>query len=309
MNGDPVVVYGPLRGGTTMIRLMLDGHPDLTVPGESDFLFDYLRQDGDHWRYDMDDLAESRIFQDSGLTLPQEKDGAAAVRAMVEQMAVKGRGRPVLVLHRHLYVSAKILSGMQVIRLQRDPRDVARSSIGMGWAGNVYHGLDAWLATERHWRDFVSAFPDVPVHALRYEELVKDPDGELRRICDFLKIDFTSDLLAYPARTSYAAPNPKFALQWRRKLSDREIQMIESRMENFWKNSGYEPSGLPLHKPNTFERMFLRFENRSTVWKHMIGRYGPVLPVIRGIGRRLRLPALKHAANRKISDIDRLHLK
>lgn len=309
MSADPIVVYGPLRGGTTMIRLMLDGHPDLTVPGETDFLFDHLHRHGDGWRYDVADLSSSRIFQASGLALPRDHDGQAALLSLVGQIAETGGGRPVLMLHRHLSDAARLLPGVRIIRLLRDPRDVARSSIGMGWAGNVYYGLDTWLETEQSWRDFIAAFPDIPVHVLRYEDLVKNPEGELKRICAFLGMAFTEDLLAYPSRTTYAAPDPKLASQWKRKLSDREIQLIESRMEPFWENSGYEPSGLPPHEPDARERTRLRLQNRAAVWKHMIGRYGPVLPVMRGIGRRLRLSGLKQAADKRIADIDRSYLK
>ncbi|TBN41792.1 sulfotransferase [Paracoccus subflavus] len=309
MSADPIVVYGPLRGGTTMIRLMLDGHPDLTVPGETDFLFDHLHRDGDGWRYEVDDLKSSRIFQDSGLAVPHGPNGQAALLDLVGQIAESGGGRPVLMLHRHLSEAATLLPGVRIIRLLRDPRDVARSAIGMGWAGNVYYGLDTWLETEKNWRDFIAASPDTPVHVLRYEDLVRNPEAELRRICAFLGIGFTEDLLAYPARTTYAAPDPKLASQWKRKLSDREVRLIESRLDPFWQDSGYEPSGLPVHRPDVSELMMLRMQNRAAVWKHMVGRYGPMLPVIRGLGRRLRLSGLKQAADKRIADIDRSYLK
>ena len=33
----PVIVFGALRSGTTLLRLMLNAHPDLNNPGEVDF--------------------------------------------------------------------------------------------------------------------------------------------------------------------------------------------------------------------------------------------------------------------------------
>ena len=54
---DAVILYGALRSGTTMLRLMLDAHPALSCPGESDFLFDHLRAEADTWRYDRRKMA------------------------------------------------------------------------------------------------------------------------------------------------------------------------------------------------------------------------------------------------------------
>ena len=36
------IFYGALRSGTTMLRLMLDAHPALICPGETDFIFEHL---------------------------------------------------------------------------------------------------------------------------------------------------------------------------------------------------------------------------------------------------------------------------
>ena len=36
--GPPLFVVGCGRSGSTMLRLMLDAHPDLAVPGESHFI-------------------------------------------------------------------------------------------------------------------------------------------------------------------------------------------------------------------------------------------------------------------------------
>jgi hypothetical protein len=39
---DIVFVYGALRSGTTVFRLMLDSHPKISNPDEMDFLFDHV---------------------------------------------------------------------------------------------------------------------------------------------------------------------------------------------------------------------------------------------------------------------------
>lgn len=305
----PIAVYGPLRGGTTMIRLMLDGHPALSVSGESDFLLDHIHLEGGSWRYDLSALAAGRIYQQSPIRINEELEGDVALRDMVEQVGRGGGGRPVLMLHRHLSTCADLLTGLKVIRLLRDPRDVARSSVGMGWAGNLFHGLDPWLETERSWHTFTKNHPDIPKHVLRYEDLVSDPQRELNSICTFLGIPYDDGMLAYPSHTTYAAPDPEFVFQWKHKLSERDVRLVEARAGKLWDECGYEPSGLPPLQLGSAERKRLWFQNRAAIWRHLFRRHGIIPPLARGLGRRLGWRKLEHAAAKRIDENDRRHLK
>jgi hypothetical protein len=70
----------------------------------------------------------------------------------------------------------------------RDPRDVGRSSIGMGWAGNSYYGIDHWLFSEREWDEAAPDLRPTNVMELRYEALFHDIDPELHRVCAFIGV-------------------------------------------------------------------------------------------------------------------------
>ena len=53
------VAFGALRSGSTMLRLMIEGHSGMACSGEHDFLFDHLVEGpGDGWHYDLDALTE-----------------------------------------------------------------------------------------------------------------------------------------------------------------------------------------------------------------------------------------------------------
>ena len=305
----PIVVFGPLRGGTTLIRLMLDEHPSLSVPGESDYLVDYIHATKDGWHYDIDRLTASRIFRDSGLTVPEGKSGEDTLRDMVAQIGRQGGGRPVLMLHRGLSKFLRLMPDAQVVRMLRDPRDVARSSIGMGWAGNLYYGLGPWLETESAWREFETAHPQASRHTVRYEDLVAEPEKNLGEICSFLNIAYDPAMLSYPQRTSYSAPDPSLSYQWKRKLSEREVQLVEARAGKIWDDCGYERSGLPAAKIGVASNNWLRLQNRTAIWRHMSERYGVVDPILRGFGRRLGMRRLERSAAARMSEVDRRHLK
>lgn len=302
------MVFGPLRGGTTLLRLMLDGHPGLSCIGESDYLFDHLSRTGAGWRYDRRALAEDRIFRASGLPVPDAADGAVALHDLVRRIGRDGT-LPVLMLHRHLEAAATLLPEARILRLTRDPRDSARSAVGMGWAGNVFHGVESWTRTERSWQAFEAGGHPNPVHRLRYEDLVAEPEARLAELCDFVGVPYDPGLLAYPGTTTYDRPDASLAFQWRRKQTPAELALVEHRLGPLLVQSGYEPSGHPPRAPTRAERVRLGLQNRAAVWRFLIGRYGPVAPVLRGLGRRLRLDGLERLAQGSMDKTAMRHLK
>jgi len=160
-------VFGALRSGTTLLRLMLKSHPEIQSPGEADFLFDHISHTpGGGWRYDREALA------------------------LVAAMAAGTSGRLCLNIRRHAGRMAALFPDAQVIHLLCDPRDVARSSIGMGWAGNSYFGVDHRIGTERGWDE--AAIPEARVLTVRYEMLMADLEAELPEIPVQLQL-WTSD--------------------------------------------------------------------------------------------------------------------
>ncbi len=308
MTADIAVCYGALRSGSTLLRLMLDAHPALNCPGESDYFLDHLILDDGPLRYDWDAMRADRIFRASGLERPGSLDGVEALHAMIEQIRRRGAGTPVLMLHRRFQLVPRLLPQARVLRLKRDPRDVARSNIGMGWAGNTYHGIDRWLATEADW-EAGAPHLTAPPHEIRYEDLILAPEPTLADACAFLGLPFDSAMLSYSSRTSYAAPDPSLVEQWRRKQTPDEVALVEGRLGERLIRYGYAPSGRPPHVPGTVERCRLWIENKAHVWGHMARRYGLFTVAQRGLARRLGLTRMANAAQARIDAITIRHLK
>lgn len=267
----PIFVFGALRSGTTLMRLMLKNHPAIQSPGEADFLFDHITRDGDGWRYDIDALKRDRIFRAKNIDLPEAVQGVDLARAMVEAMAASAPGQLSLNIHRNAPKMAAVFPEAQIIHLMRDPRDVARSSIGMGWAGNSYYGVEHWIGTEQGWDH--ATYPDAQVLDVRFETLMGNLEPELSRICEFLGLEFAPQMLKYYENSTYGPPNPGIAQKWREKASAREIALIEGRVGALLEARGYEPAGAPA-TPGGIEKLRLSAQNRLKRWRHNIDRYG-----------------------------------
>lgn len=305
----PVFVFGALRSGTTMFRLMLNAHPDLSNPGEADFLFDHLRLGPQGARYDLQALRDDRIFRAKALTLPDGLDGLPLLAEMLRQLDAKASARTSLNIHRHADRLAAALPGARIIHLLRDPRDVARSSIGMGWAGTLWHGVDHWVATEAGWDRAAPVFTPDQVLELRFEELLADLEGGLRRVCAFLGVTFAPEMLEYHRHSTYEPPDPKLAEQWRRKSSPREIAHVEAKAGALMVRRGYVLSGGPTTPPGAPERAALALRNKRAVWGHGLARYGAGLYFGEKATRWLGLKAPNRMLHLRMQEIAKQHLK
>lgn len=302
----PLFVYGALRSGTTLLRLMLKSHAAIQSPGEADFLFDHVtRTPGGDWTYDRSALERDRIYWAKELDMP-EGDGAELARGLIAEMARKDTGLLALSIHRNAPKMAALFPEAKIIHLLRDPRDVARSSIGMGWAGNSYYGVDHWVGTEKDWA--AAGIADAQVLTVRYETLMANLEPELARICGFLGFEFDPDMLKYYENSTYGPPDPGIAQKWKKKATPREIALIEGRCGPLLQACGYEPAGAP-GTPTALEAFGLSTQNRVKRWRHNINRYGLGLFVSHHAARALGLKGWAETLNARQEAIRIANLK
>lgn len=299
----PVFVFGALRSGTTVFRLMLDAHESIVNPGEVDFLFDHLQRDPSGpggWRYRKADLAEDRIFRAKGIDLPPELDGRELLLHMLSRLTGPEGVVTTLTVHRHPDRLLDLLPNARIFHMLRDPRDVARSSIGMGWAGNTYYGVDHWIATEKAWDGIKGKLNPDQVLNLRYEDLFGDTEAELRRVCAFLGMPYSFAMLTYHETSTYAPPDSRLVEQWRRKLSARDVALVESKAGRLMLARGYAPAAAP-HDPRAAERVSLWLSNKTYRFRFKARRYGFALVAGEMLTRRLGLARFNRHLRREIN--------
>lgn len=302
------ICYGALRSGTTVLRLMLNQHSHLTCPGESDFLVDHLTVGPDgQVHLDKDSLARDRFFADMNIPLPRS-EGREALAEMLQALNPDPDKVLVLMLHRGICQLHGLFPEMSVIHFVRDPRDVARSSIGMGWAGNVYWGVDHWQQTETEWDAFEALGRRADLE-MRYEALIHDPRATLQDMLSVLCLQWQDAMLEYDSQTTYEKPSTDLVDQWRRKQTPREIGLVEGRIGALLQGRGYAPSGHPVILPGAFGRCLLWASSRRFVWGNKFQRYGVRDSVLDFVARRLRMRRLARKLADRFSEIDAQHVK
>jgi hypothetical protein len=196
-------VVGVGRSGTTLLRLMLDAHPHLAIGPETQFVADLIGLDDP-----VDAIINSRTWGDFGLD-PDEfarrasgQDLAGVLRAFYGLYA-ESRGKPRWGEKTPGYVRsmdsiAAVLPEARFIHLIRDGRDVAlsRRARGMGADKPMAKTANLWRRRIEDARKQAKGLEGRYLE-LRYEDLVADPEPELRRICELIELDFDPAMLRH----------------------------------------------------------------------------------------------------------------
>jgi sulfotransferase family protein len=307
-----VFLVGSERSGTTMLRLMLDHHPQLAWAKEFEYAIDQVGDDGH--RPDVaefaDWLVQHRVFQETGFKIDPGLGYDDLVRSFVAQRGEEaGKAYVGATVHRHFDRLLEIWSDARFIHLVRDPRDVAPSVIKMGWAGTLYHGCARWVEAERLWDRLSNELPEDRHISIRFEDLLADPKEVLGELCTFLGLEFNKDMLAFHKDTTYDPTDPTASQRWKKTLSPNGIGLIEGRVGALLESRGYTPSGHPVVHPGAIMKAWLGCKNRIYRLGKRIKKYGIGLWAWALVTRRVSPNRLYRQTAQRMQAIDREHIR
>jgi hypothetical protein len=310
----PVFVVGVPRSGTTLLAAMLAAHSSFSCGPETHFFAALAKTDVRRllrrrsWPEAAARFLRSirlegdRVTTSYGLSeelvlskLRQRRPSVPAMLACVTEPLMQQLGKrrwveksPIHLLYlpsiRRYYPEACI------VRVVRDPRDVALSLCRVAWGPNSFaEGLLYW----RRFHDASAAFfdRDRRAHSLRYEDLVRQPETELQRLCGFLGEPFDSGMLSFErgaARLVRPAEDWKQNVLrpldagrtevWKQELSTGERSQAVSVVGDCLVRHGYPP-GVEIPGPDRFVQIHPLSE--------VLGRPAELLPWL--LAGRVRL--------------------
>ncbi len=301
----PIFLVGSERSGSTLLRLMLDHHPQLAFARESEFIVDRVSDQGD-WpelREYHDYIRQDRVALHSQVRINPSLPYPELVADFLKQQ----QGTKELIgatVHRNFHRLPHLWPEARYIYLVRDGRDVAQSVVGFGWAGNVYRAADWWARAHQEWCQLRARLrPDQYVQ-VRYEDLVKSAAEELRRLCDFLGIAYSDRMLTYPERSTYKLPDQNLAFQWRRRMKPLDVQIVEARVGSLLDHYGYERSQHPELRLSAWDECRLELQSRHLRFRHRVRTYGAALCLAECVTRWTRMKQAHRRFKRAMDAID-----
>jgi hypothetical protein len=303
---DPVFLVGSERSGTTLLRLMLDHHPAIAFDKEADYIVTMVSDGGvlpSPQRY----LEWVTTVRGMEYAVEPLRSYPELVNDFLRQKQSESGGKPHVgaTIHRNFDRLRFLWPDARYIHLVRDPRDVARSVVQKGWAGNVYQGSEFWLDAERCWDALVRSLGDGRAIEVRYEELVTQTEQVLSALCKFIGVDYSPAMLEYAADApQYPPPDPGLAAQWRTKLDPRDVALVEARIGAMLRARGYAPSGYPRPKISPVRHRLLLAEGRLQQLRSRLGVFGLRVVAVDVIARHLHLGRLERHARTRMNAIE-----
>ena len=309
---EPVFLIGSERSGTTLLRLMLDHHPDIAFNLESDFLVADISAAGafpdvaDYRRR----LLLNRVFHHSHFAIAPALPFRELVNDFLYQRLERDGKRIVGATVHHGFSRLRYLwPRAKYIYLLRDGRAVAHSVVEVGWAGNAYVGAQCWIDAEREWAACQPLLPHDSWMEVRYEDLIAAPEAQLRRLCGFLGVGFSARMYDYARTSSYSLPDPRAGCRWRQQMRPREIQLVEARIGSQLAARGYERCCREPPRVGALGARWLQWRSRLGVLRRRIVTFGLRLAVLELLSRRLGWSVVHGRIQRAIDTVIDQNLK
>jgi len=272
----PFFIVGFQRSGTTLLRAMLDSHPDVAIPLDTvglwaryeDRLEEYgdLADEANAHRLVANLLAEERLqlweepIEIDEVLGRRQRDGYPGIieASYLAYAARKGKSRWGDKDPGNMTRLDRVLGWFpdaQIVHIIRDGRDACLSHMRQSF------GHSELLPCAVDWREQVWWVRSIGrilgmdrYFELRYEDLVEDTEGVLRNLCDFLELPYSDALQSYHERRDEMVPESKRELwpllaepprrdnlyRWRDEMSEGRRVCFEKRAGDVLQEMGYE---------------------------------------------------------------------
>lgn len=241
----PLFVVTLARSGSTLLRYLLDTHPDVVCPSELD-LADLLHHTADTWNRTLEGMGEREQVEAVGpppYYAPEACDRARETVVALMERCARTAGATVfcdksITTIDHLSVVSRCLPDASFIFLYRYPLDMIASGIEASrWGYNAY-GFSPYVSANpgnfvaalgHYWADrtskmleFERACPS-PHTRIYYERLCDDPAGTMDHLAAFLGLDLDPGLVERSLKTKHGRGRSDYKIDFSGEISPSSI--------------------------------------------------------------------------------------
>ena len=297
----PIFIACAPRSGSTLLRLILDAHPQLAVPSPCwmyELNYPYLYSYGDLSNKDnfcalAQDVHDNKFVQNLELGVDVEELMGLATeqnfKGIYEGIHIyyakgKGKVRWGEKSPRDCFWVDDIVRDFpdaQIVHLTRDGRDMA---IDICQAeemlpNNLYAGANIWRENNMAVINSAKNLDSKNYYRVRYEDLCADPEPTLKKVCDFLGEDYDSAMLAHhetdstkhwSSKSNHVKTgrpiNTDYCEMYKTRLPEGDIQTLDAFIGDLLKEFGYPVSQSPQQISPKLAAQLMESETVSAPW-------------------------------------------
>jgi len=279
---NPVFIIGTERSGTNLLRLILNAHPDIAVPHPPHIvklftplapLYGDLSSDDNFRRLIVDvcRMVELHTYPWEIRPDPERVFREAVARELIciyfaiydQYLEYTGKKRwccKSTFMIDHVADILRFHPDARFIFMVRDGRDVAvsaKSSIFNHY--HVFYSARRWQREQRLGLEWLKKLPHDQIMLLKYEELTAAPVTAVKKLCAFLDLPYSDNMLEYH-RFNEAKKSGALSISWKntakpvipgnqgkfhRLLTEREVLQFEATALHELQELGYETVNQP----------------------------------------------------------------
>lgn len=274
----PIFLAGVDRSGIGFLGELLESHPNIAISRRTNFWSFYYKRFGDLSQLNNLDICLNQMMRNSRIQrlkpqpdrlrrdFLQDEPSYPRLFALLEEQYMERLGKSrwgdkSLGSERYADIIMNAYPQAKMVHVIRDPRDRYASQYnhrGVG-KGELGAGIALWLwsvrVAERNFQKYKGRYKIV-----QYEALVRDPETQLRMLCDFLDETYSPIMLSFHngddnvfepdistkllAREIWTTSIGRFQTD----LTTEEIAFIQLCTQKLMVRYGYQTSPIPLSR-------------------------------------------------------------
>lgn len=249
----PIFIVGTMRSGSTLLRLILDGHPDIAIGEETGFMGAVAATKAiPNWRYGREWYGRLGWTEDELDERLRDFYGGMFER-FAERQGKKRWGEKTPLHSEHIAEMGSIFPDAVFVGIVRHPGAVV-SSLKKRFHYSVPEGATYWTGTNAEILRRAAELGDERFAVVRYEDVVTSPEPTLRALVSWLGETWSDDLLRHhDVQAAKGAPRlvdgststrepirPERADAWRDALAAPDVAELRARTGPLAHYFGYD---------------------------------------------------------------------
>ena len=240
-----IFIIGVGRSGTSLLQSILNSHSKISFLPETQFLRNYVFKKNvsinkSNYKEIISQLEKDPRFSRLNICpkiVIEKSKNMIDVYRNITNFYLKNKNKEIIgdkdpKIIENIEVLNYFFPNSKIIHIIRDPRDVVLSRTKAKWSKKYpyfMHSIIYYLQMTLGRKMLYKYFNKNNFYELKYEDLIKDPNYELKKICNFLEVEYENNILNYHNSSKELVSKDEF--EWKKET----FKPVDNKNSNKWK--------------------------------------------------------------------------
>ena len=240
-----IFIIGVGRSGTSLLQSILNSHSEISFLPETQFLRNYVFKKNilineSNYRQIIKQLENDSRFSRLNIypeLVIEKSENMIDVYKSITNLFLKNKNKKIVgdkdpKIIENIKSLNYFFPNSKIIHIIRDPRDVVLSRTKARWSKKYpyfIHSIIYYLQMTLGRKMLYKYYSKSNYYELKYEDLIRESDYELKKICNFLGVEYEKNILNYEDSSRELVSKDEF--DWKKET----FNPVDSKNFNKWK--------------------------------------------------------------------------